>query len=104
QVPCYGLAAQARFAAGAPRESKPVRSRYLMVSERAGYKEFPVELDAATIERFGHALGDIVDGIASGVFPTHPGEESFFGRWANCGRCDFQRLCPEGRDGQWDSK
>ena len=45
----------------------------------------------------------IVDGIEDGAFLPRPGESDRFG-WRNCGYCEFDRLCQQDRDRQWEAK
>ena len=36
--------------------------------------------------------------MAAGAFPAVPGEfNDHWGEFANCGRCDFTRVCPRAR-------
>ena len=55
------------------------------------------------------ALDDVVAGIDAGVragcFPQVPGAyQDFFGSWENCSFCDYDGLCPAGRDSLYDAK
>ncbi|HUR24282.1 MAG TPA: PD-(D/E)XK nuclease family protein [Acidimicrobiales bacterium] len=99
QLPLYGLAVRQRFPeVGA---GTPVRSRYWMVSEKGGFKEFPIELTDKVLDRFGEVLGVIVDGITAGNFPARPGAPG----WKtpeNCRWCDMGSLCQEDRERQWE--
>jgi ATP-dependent helicase/DNAse subunit B len=100
QLPLYGLAARDRFG-----EDRPVHARYVMVSERANYAEYGIDVDDAVMDRFTDVLDVIVSGIAAGAFPTRPGElSSWTGTWDNCTYCEFDRLCPVGRDAHWHTK
>jgi hypothetical protein len=51
--------------------------------------------------RFGEVLDVIVDGIEQGRFPANPGEADFFG-FEHCAFCDYNRVCPSGRDDLWE--
>ncbi len=56
-------------------------------------------------ERFVAVLGQIVEGIETGVFPTNSGEYNlFFGRHENCSYCEFDHLCPRDRERQSEHK
>ena len=98
QLPLYALAARDRFP-GFER----VRSRYWMIAERGEFREYPVELNDELLERTGEVVQVIVDGIEDGAFLPRPGESDRFG-WRNCGYCEFDRLCQQDRDRQWEAK
>lgn len=99
QLPLYALAARQRFSdEGAP---VPLRSRYWIISEKGGFKEFPIEVDAKVLDRFGEVLGVIVDGITAGNFPARPGKPDWKGP-ENCRWCDMGPLCQQDRERQWE--
>jgi hypothetical protein len=55
------------------------------------------------------ALDDVVEGIDAGVragcFPQVPGVyQDFFGSWENCSYCEYDGLCPAGRDSLYEAK
>lgn len=101
QLPLYAMAARQRFPeVGA---GQPLRSRYWIVSEKGGFKEFPIELTDGVTARFGQVLGVIVDGITAGNFPARPGKPG----WKtpeNCRWCDMGSLCHQDRERQWERK
>ena len=46
-------------------------------------------------------------GMLAGAFPQVPGDETARpGKfsWENCVYCDFDRICPAGRDAVWERK
>jgi len=92
------LAARARFGDAAT----PVESRYLMVSERSGFRSHAVVVDEATIARLIAVLDVLVEGITAGRFPARPGEEDWRGGWDHCRYCDFDRVCQSDRDRAWE--
>ena len=56
-------------------------------------------------DRFSQTLRAIVDGIAAGAFPAVSGEENeWYGGFANCSYCDFNRLCSRRRDHEISAK
>lgn len=99
QLPLYALAARQRF----PDEGTPVplRSRYWIISEKGGFKEFPIEVNRKVLDRFGEVLGVIVDGITAGNFPARPGKPDWKGP-ENCRWCDMGPLCQQDRERQWE--
>ncbi len=45
----------------------------------------------------------LVDGVRNGYYPAHSGpHEWFVGTNANCGFCDFNRICPADREDEWE--
>ena len=52
---------------------------------------------------FRETLRVLVDGVASGCYPARSGpHEWFVGTNANCGYCDFDRICPADREDEWE--
>jgi hypothetical protein len=99
QLPLYGLAARQRFGT-----ERPVLARYQMVSERAGYQTFDVDVSDGVLARLHEVTQVIATGISSGAFLARPGDADWRGGWTNCTYCQFDRLCLEGRDVHWDGK
>ena len=81
-----------------------MRSRYQMVSERAAFQTFPVDVTEDVLTRLRQVLEVIVAGVSDGAFIARPGEADWRGGWKNCMYCDFDRLCLEARDVHWDNK
>jgi ATP-dependent helicase/nuclease subunit B len=98
QLPIYGLAAASRFGDG------PVASAYWFVSQRGNFDRVSYPLDPQGRARFEEVLGVMVDGIESGSFPPHPGDEStrIGTTFTNCTYCDFDAICPTDRDREWE--
>lgn len=62
---------------------------------------YPV--DPELRERFGRVLGVLADGIAGGRFPARPGEHAYhWGNFAHCAWCEFDAICPQDRDEEWE--
>jgi hypothetical protein len=59
------------------------------------------EIDEWARQRLVDVLETIVGGIEHGWFPARPGDENIFG-FANCGFCDYNRICPSARAEQWE--
>lgn len=95
QLVMYALAARERH--GTPET--PVESYYWFVEQGSLHRGATIGTDAE------HRLLDVLDvtvnGIRSGVYPAHPGEEGYFG-WESCGFCAYQRVCPAARGEQWE--
>lgn len=94
QLVMYALAARQRH--GTP--DTPVESYYWFVEQGGLHRGAPIGTDAE--RRLLDVLDVTVDGIRSGVFPAHPGEEGYFG-WESCGFCAYQRVCPAARGEMW---
>lgn len=96
QLPVYALAAQVRFG------EAPVQAYYWFVSERFEYRRSH-PLSNSWPERFGKALGVIVDGIGAGLFPARPGKRRDEG-FENCLLCPYDRVCARDRARVWQRK
>ena len=95
QLVMYALAARQRH--GTP--DTPVESYYWFVEQGGLHRGAAIGTDAE--RRLLDVLDVTVDGIRSGVFPAHPGDEGYFG-WESCGFCPYHRVCPAARGEQWD--
>ena len=95
QLVMYGLAARQRCG----EASTPVESYYWFVETDGMHRGAPVDSEAE--RRLLHVIDVTVDGIRSGVFPAHPGEDGYFG-WESCRYCPFDRVCPTTRGEQWE--
>ncbi len=52
---------------------------------------------------FRETLRVLVDGVQGGLYPARSGpHEWFVGTNANCGYCDFDRICPADREDEWE--
>ena len=52
---------------------------------------------------FRETLRVLLDGIASGVYPSRSGEfDSYWGKHANCGWCAYNAICPADREEEWE--
>ncbi len=61
-------------------------------------------LDEELESEVERAVGAALDGIGQGLFPGVPGEVVGWPRlsFENCRYCDFDRICPTDRQGEWD--
>ncbi|HEY1294390.1 MAG TPA: PD-(D/E)XK nuclease family protein [Chloroflexota bacterium] len=85
-----------------------VEGAFWFVTSRGEFKMLPSEPSDHDIDR---RLDEVLDvtarGIRGGFFPQVPGDETSrpgrFG-WDNCLYCDYDRVCPAGRDAVWERK
>lgn len=89
QLPVYLLAA------GDAIEATAV---YWYITARGGFGQISYTANALAGERFARTIAAISSGVASGSFPPVPGEfNEHWSEFANCGRCDFTRVCSRAR-------
>ncbi|MFC3688582.1 PD-(D/E)XK nuclease family protein [Aquipuribacter hungaricus] len=98
QLLLYGLAA--RQLEGLPEAA--VQAWFWFVEQGALQRGGPV--GAHQERRLLEVLDVTVGGIRDGVYPAHPGPESWRSNrqgWENCTYCPFDRVCPTGRAEAW---
>ncbi len=83
QLPVYALAALRDLATG---DGDEARAQYWFVRGSDRGKRIEVALDDTTTELYSAALGRLVDGIASGLFPGKVGKEPGFA-YVECPWC-----------------
>ena len=100
------LALYAEAVRGALGTDFEVGSAYWFISSRGGFERISLPAAQATVdERLRTVLRTVAGGIRNGVFPQVPGEiDEFRDTFANCRYCDYTRVCPNGRDQQWERK
>ena len=99
QLGAYAEAATARHG------SEVAATAYWMISTKGRFLQRGYPWTEDRRARFLDVVGVIVDGIESGTFPARPGAfDAFFGTHENCGRCDFDRVCPRNRDDHAEAK
>jgi len=83
-----------------------VEAAYWFISSRGGFAMHGLRKPAGQVSaRLNEVLGHIAGGIRAGAFPAVPGEEDeFYGGFANCRWCDYDRVCPSARDQMWLAK
>jgi ATP-dependent helicase/nuclease subunit B len=85
QLPVYVLAA-----AGAEQ----VQALYWFVTAQGEFKRVNYDETPEKRERFENTVKSIIQGVRAGSFPAVPGlEDEFYGGFANCRYCDYDRLC-----------
>ncbi|HEY3082746.1 MAG TPA: PD-(D/E)XK nuclease family protein, partial [Chloroflexota bacterium] len=81
-----------------------VEGAYWFVTSRGGFKRHALPDDPARVDaRLDEAVDLIARGVRGGLFPQAPGEADR-GSFKNCRHCDFDRVCPAGRDDHWQEK
>lgn len=90
QLPVYALALEGE-ARGAP-----ISARYWFITEREGFKEARLPLDADTRGAFGEVVQVLADTMREGYFPAVPGEEDR-NSYRHCQYCPYDRVCPPGQ-------
>ena len=96
QLVIYGEAARRHFG------GDDVEAYFWFVEQGVSGKRLGGVIGDAERTRFGEVLDVIVDGIEQGRFPANPGEADFFFGFEHCSYCDYQRVCPPGRDDLWE--
>ena len=102
------LALYRRAVLAAIPDLEEVGGAYWFVSSRGEFKMLPTESSLlAADRRLGEVLEGAAQGILAGAFPQVPGNETTRpGKfsWDNCVYCDFDRICPAGRDAVYERK
>ena len=89
QLPVYLLAAEGAVEATAV---------YWYITARGGFQQARYTASAVATEVFARTVAAIGAGVASGAFPPVPGAfDEHWSEFANCGRCDFTRICSRAR-------
>ncbi|HEY6379200.1 MAG TPA: PD-(D/E)XK nuclease family protein [Candidatus Dormibacteraeota bacterium] len=107
QLAIYALA----VAQQSVREKRPApqtTSLYWYATSRGEFKTTELDVTPDVKTTLVEALTTIDAGIRAGCFPQVPGDyEDFRGRCANCAYCEFDPVCPAGREvlaaAKWDS-
>lgn len=101
QLPLYGIAARARFGT---EDGGLVHARYWLLSSERSAPCYHLVVTEEVEERFHQVIGRIASGVDAGCFPGVPGHALYDGRFENCRTCDFDTVCPPGRERQWSRK
>lgn len=96
QLPVYALAADEAL-----DHPGNITALYWFASTRGKFERKAVTL-ADCEKAFFRFVELIASGIGQGLFPANPG--TIDGRNENCTYCDFDRICPAGRDLLWERK
>jgi hypothetical protein len=99
QLPVYGVAARQHVA----DPHAPVVAEYWFVSSKGEFKRKPLAITGEVLDRVGHTLQTIVDGIEAGLFPAHPTAASST-PFIECHACDPDGLGVTDLRARWDRK
>ena len=80
---------------------------YWFITSRGEFKMLPLQPPVDADGRLMDVLETTARGMFAGAFPQVPGDETARpGKfsWENCVYCDFDRICPAGRDAVWERK
>jgi ATP-dependent helicase/nuclease subunit B len=80
---------------------------YWFITSRGDFKMLPAQPQADGDSRLTNVLETTARGLLAGAFPQVPGDETARpGKFSseNCVYCDFDRICPAGRDAVWERK
>jgi len=96
QLPLYARVAAEKLGRHGPRTALYWLTRFGDVK--------PMELEAELESALDRTVAAALDGIGDGLFPAVPGEAVGWPRltFANCRYCDFDRICPTDRQGEWE--
>jgi hypothetical protein len=99
QLPVYGLAARQHH--GEP--TAPVVAEYWFISGRERFQRVGYPVTDAVLDRVGHTLAAMVDGIEAGAFPSHP-TATASSPFVECPYCDPDGLGVAELRQQWERK
>jgi len=104
QLPLYSRAVRRAF------PDAEIQAAYWFVRE-SGSNELKPRPEAYDETKADQALTKAIDvvagGIEKGVFPANPGKSGWVGgrsSFGSCGFCEFQRVCPQDKQDQWNRK
>jgi RecB family exonuclease len=99
QLYLYALAAEEAFPTGLP-----VWSGYWFNSTKGGFRLAGYEVTPEVAAEVAGAIDVIIESIAGGVFPAHPGEPSSRISWVDCWYCTPDGLSGADRRRDWERK
>ncbi|HET9051744.1 MAG TPA: PD-(D/E)XK nuclease family protein, partial [Candidatus Dormibacteraeota bacterium] len=75
------------------------RATYWYATAKGGFDQVGLDVDGGVEDTLSEVLRLVDAGVRAGCFPQEPGEFlEYFARYANCGFCPYDTLCPAGRD------
>jgi RecB family exonuclease len=90
---------------GAAGDATQKHAMYWFMTQKGDFKRVVYDPTPETEAAFARTLGAIVTGIRQGAFPAVSGElNERFGKFDNCGYCDFTRICSRRRDDAFTEK
>lgn len=100
QLPIYALAAKQLV----PR-AEQLAAYYWLVDPRYAMELKGDRIDDEVEAKFHEVLETVVGGIEAGLFPAHPGDDTWRPNtgptFESCMFCDYDRVCARGRGEQW---
>ena len=102
QLVVYALAARLAAEAGGA-SSDPVGAEYWMVSDKGGWRRHGYPVTDEILDQVGATVGQMVEGIERGVFPSHP-TGSASDLWIKCPYCNTDGLGEADLQRAWERK
>ena len=78
---------------------------YWFITRKGEFRRIPYNPTAENQELFRKTVEAVVAGVGKGAFPAVSGDEDeYYGGYDNCKYCDFDRICSQRRDQEFDIK
>jgi RecB family exonuclease len=101
QLAVYSNAVR-RFLEAEGKPAGQVTASYWFISTKGKFQRIEVSESEAADQRLSEIMGVVNDGLTAGAFPQVPGEDQGGipkrPAFSNCVFCDYNRICPTGRD------
>ena len=101
QLAVYSNAVR-RFLEAEGKPANQVTASYWFISTKGKFQRIEVSESAAADQRLSEIMGLVNEGMTAGAFPQVPGEDQGGiprrPHFSNCVFCDYNRICPTGRD------
>ena len=101
QLAVYSNAVR-RFLEAAGKPAGQVTASYWFISAKGKFQRIEVSESDAADQRLSEIMGVVNEGLTAGAFPQVPGEDQGGipkrPAFSNCVFCDYNRICPTGRD------
>ena len=85
-----------------------VTASYWFISTKGKFQRIEVSESEAADQRLSEIMGVVNEGLTAGAFPQVPGEDQGGipkrPAFSNCVFCDYNRVCPTGRDQIYERK
>ncbi|HEY8762102.1 MAG TPA: PD-(D/E)XK nuclease family protein [Candidatus Dormibacteraeota bacterium] len=107
QLAVYSNAVR-RFLEAEGKQPGQVTASYWFISTKGNFNRVEVSESGAADQRLAEIMGVVNEGLTVGAFPQVPGEDQGGvpkrPAFSNCVFCDYNRICPTGRDQIRDRK
>jgi ATP-dependent helicase/nuclease subunit B len=101
QLAVYSNAVR-RFLEAEGKTTGQVTASYWFISAKGKFQRIEVSESDAADQRLSEIMGVVNEGLTAGAFPQVPGEDQGGvpkrPAFSNCVFCDYNRICPTGRD------